>query len=131
MTCRDCIHNEVCSTYIQAGYGGDVCPHFADKSQYIKLPCKVGDTVYAVKGCFYLPHATHIHCNELIVCEIIVIKQTKKGKFILLKPLLEETFGMRSSNGWFPVKSIGKTVFLDRESAEKALREVKENDDKY
>lgn len=123
MTCKDCMHNKVCSTYVYVGDDGEACPYFANQSQYIKLPCKVGDTVYAVKGCFYLPHATHIKHNELIDCEIIVIKQTKKGKFILLKPLIDEVFGMRSANQWFPLTSIGKTVFLTKESAEKALRE--------
>lgn len=125
MTCKDCIHNKVCIVYVQIGDDGDICPHFADKAQYIKLPYKVGDTVYAVKGCFYLPHATYLKSNELIICEIIVIKQTKKGEFILLKPLIAETFGVRSANQWFPVTSIGTTVFLTRESAEKVLRERK------
>ena len=125
MTCKECMHNKVCSAYILVGDYGEICPHFANKSRYIKLPCKVGDIVYAVKGCFYLPHATHIKRNELIDCEIIVVKQTKKGKFILLKPLIDEVFGMRSANQWFPLTSIGTTVFLTRESAKKALRELK------
>lgn len=84
-------------------------------------PCKVGDIVYAQKGCFYLPHATQIKSDAIITCEVIAIKETKKGKYILLKPLLEETFGMRSANGWFPFSSVGKTVFLTR--AEAKLKE--------
>lgn len=85
-------------------------------------PCKVGDTVYAMKGCFYLPHATRIKSTDMIPCEIIVIKQTKRNKFILLKPLIEESFGMRSANCWFSFSSLGVTVFLTKEEAEKVLK---------
>lgn len=85
-------------------------------------PCKVGDVVYAKKGCFYLPHATRIKADDIITCEIIAIKETKKGKFLLLKPLLEEAFNMRSANDWFSFLAIGKTVFLTKEEAEQALK---------
>lgn len=92
-----------------------------ETGQLIIPPCKVGDIVYAQKGCFYLPHATQIKSDAIITCEVIAIKETKKGKYILLKPLLEETFGIRSANGWFPFSSVGKTVFLTR--AEAKLKE--------
>ena len=85
-------------------------------------PCKVGQTVYAIKGCFYLPHATRIKSDAIITCEVIAIKETKKGKFLLVKPLIEEAFSMRSANGWFNFSTIGKTVFLTREEAEAKLK---------
>lgn len=28
MTCKDCIHNKVCSTYVQVGDDGNACPRF-------------------------------------------------------------------------------------------------------
>lgn len=90
----------------------------------IELPCKVGDIAYSYKKCFYLPHATRIKPNAIITCEIIVIKQTKKGIHLLLKPLLDETFGKRSANMWFSLTSIGKTVFLTKEEAEARLKEL-------
>ena len=82
-------------------------------------PCKVGDIVYAVKGCFYLPHATWIKSTDIIACEIIAIKQTKRNKLMLLNPLIEECYGMRSANSWFCFSIVGKTVFLTKEEAEK------------
>lgn len=91
----------------------------------IDVPCKVGDIAYSYKKCFYLPHATRIKPNAIITCEIIVIKQTKKGIHLLLKPLLDETFGKRSANMWFSLTSIGKTVFLTKEEAEARLKELK------
>ena len=86
-------------------------------------PCKVGQTVYSQKGCFFLPYEKDINPKEVIPCEVIAIKETRWGKYILLKPLLIETYGMRSSNEWFTFSAIGKTVFLTREEAEAKLKE--------
>lgn len=111
------------------GYKG-YAEEFADyllANGVIVPPCKVGDTVYAIKGCFYLPHATRIKSDEIITCEIIAIKETKKGKFLLLKPLIEEAFNMRSANDWFSFLAIGKTVFLTKEEAEAKLKERKDD----
>ena len=84
-------------------------------------PCKVGQTVWANRDCFYLSYTEH---GKVIPCEVIGIKETKKGKYILLKPLLIETYGMRRVNRWFPFSVIGKTVFLTEEEAEQALNNV-------
>jgi len=82
-------------------------------------PCKVGQTMWGYKGCFHLPYTEH---EKIIPCEVIAIKETKKGKYILLKPLLIETYGMRKVNAWFPFSAVGKTVFLTKEEAEEALK---------
>jgi hypothetical protein len=84
-------------------------------------PCKVGQTVWGKRGCFISHPTKWENPNSLIPCEVIVIKETKKGKYILLKPLLIETYGMRKANEWFPFSAIGKTVFLTKE-AEQALK---------
>ncbi len=97
------------------------------KNGVIVPPCKVGDTVYGIKGCFFLPHATKIKHNDIIPCEVIGIKKVKKGEFILLKPLLDEAFNKRSANTWFPFSALGKTVFLTLEEAEQALKERESN----
>ncbi len=102
---------------------GQKCDMEARKADYLLAngvivpPCKVGDVVYATKGCFYLPHATQIKSDVIITCEIIAIKETKNGKFLLLKPLIEEAFNARSANDWFSFLAIGKTVFPTREEA--------------
>lgn len=50
MTCKDCIHYEVCKDLADAlEMEGCICNHyfhFKDKSRIIELPCNVGDTVY-------------------------------------------------------------------------------------
>ena len=62
MTCKNCIHVEVCRYYTNelANANGiplkveeiegllecDDCEHFKDRSRFVELPCKLGDTVY-------------------------------------------------------------------------------------
>ena len=50
MTCKDCVHYEVC--YLIEHYGADIegvedCIHFKPKSRFVELPCEVGQTVYS------------------------------------------------------------------------------------
>ena len=44
--CDNCLHYFVCPNTYEV-YGD--CPYFDDKSEYIHLPCKVGDDVYKQK----------------------------------------------------------------------------------
>jgi len=82
----------------------------------VVFPCKTGDTVYVVSGCLFYHDET-----PYTPCEVVVFKQVKqRGVMMHLRPLCEEAAGTRYHR-WFPLKSIGKTVFLTREEAEKAL----------
>lgn len=73
----------------------------------VRLPCKLGDTVWFIR-----PLTSKKEITETIV-EKIVVKE--KGIYMKLAcNALYET----------SCKSIGKTVFLTREAAEKALEEV-------
>lgn len=56
-TCKDCIHYDMCEyeyPYFvhkkeeQNADMGKECIQFKDKSRFVELPCKVGDTVYLV-----------------------------------------------------------------------------------
>lgn len=47
MTCKDCIYYEVCCDEYELAHAEN-CNNFKDKSKYIELPCKVGDTVYII-----------------------------------------------------------------------------------
>lgn len=65
----------------------------------LKLPCKVGDTVF------------HIHTIPRLRTERKVIAEVKTDSFFLALCVLEGRFG--------------KTVFLTKEEAEQALAEMK------
>lgn len=105
-TCRDCIHHEICVLLLQNTDA--VCNGFADKSRYIELPCKVGDTVYCVD------------INE------------GKGK-IAERPVANFGIGLHGLyyilyvDGYGPYTTApGEMVFTTREEAEAALRKVEE-----
>lgn len=48
MTCKDCIHNEMC--YGTHTDESPTCCDFLDRSEWVHLPCKVGDKVYQTDG---------------------------------------------------------------------------------
>lgn len=95
------------------------------KNGVIVPPCKVGDIVYA-------PHwhwGTYIN-GDIMPYQItnITITQNKKGVWTKKYRAMEVQNG--KTIDWqlnFEFDAIGKTVFLTREEAEKALSERSEN----
>ena len=130
MTCKDCLHYEACKgTYFSAKeysgilyefdgemYGDSGCEDFTDRSEWVHLPCKIGDTVYYLRGAYYLKNKNNWAVEPIKVTEFSM-KIGRNGK---LYPLSIIANGTR-----YPLTSIGKTVFLTREEAEKALGEKK------
>ena len=111
MPCKECIHNEVCSRlispseFIKLNSMADDCNMFSDKSSYLKLPCRVGDTVYFIKSTFsFLP--------------------TPKAEKVSNIRIVKYDMIFRTENRAFNDVAIGKTVFLTREEAEQALKEM-------
>ena len=80
-----------------------------EKGKLIELPCKVGDTVYEV----FKDHIPPF------------IKETKIEKIVITAKGLRLRLA-RNSFYETAVSSIGKTVFLTREEAEKRLKEMQE-----
>jgi len=79
----------------------------------VRLPCKVGDTMYYLKGGYYKPKNLCEVSEPCTVREISI--KTVKGRL---------NYGFILSNGSrYSFNSIGKTVFLFREEAEAALKE--------
>lgn len=108
MTCKDCIHKEACS-FSSAAETANHCRHYEDKSRFVELPCKVGDTVY-----FYAFVQTD-DCDGYYC-----VDQAKVSRISI------DCDGLRISiyNRYFDLSDIGKTVFLTREEAEKKLEEM-------
>lgn len=124
MTCKDCIHCDVCTQdilstdlhpYIDFSVRDDVeesCCDFKDKSKFIELPCSVGDTVY-------YPYAGKI----------------LEKKVTAYHRIYDARSGAQGIDWWYELENdesetmdadlIGKTVFLTREEAEKKLEEFK------
>ena len=47
MTCKDCIHYDVCVGRVAVG-SDKICSYFKDKSRIIELPCGIGDNIFYV-----------------------------------------------------------------------------------
>lgn len=85
-----------------------------EQGMLVRLPCKVGDTVYTLsyrydcKNDYDCKVSREWKCEENIPCEYEKkIHYVKKSQFCLTM-----------------LNSLGKTVFLTREEAEKALEEM-------
>lgn len=102
MTCKDCCHYVPCFSGGKSIWGeveqteDDHCPHFADSSRFIELPCKVGDIVYQIGA-----SANGIKIYEAKIKRIIYCTDSID----------------------FDERTIGNSVFLTRAEAEKALKE--------
>ena len=99
--CDNCLHCKVCTQHY-----ADIrnCADFADRSEWVHLPCKVGDKVYQTDG---------IRIYESVIYEINI---TSNNTICI------------TGNIAFDETAIGKIIFLTREEAEKALKEREKND---
>lgn len=102
--CIDCLHYNVCTFGKCDIISG--CPFYTNRSEWVHLPCNIGKTAYFIRN------------NKIIETSVEKIVIKKNGTYLKL-----------SCNAMYETscKSIGKTVFFDREEAEKALEGMKED----
>ena len=114
-SCNDCIHNEICQQ-IDGPFNiidaDNACEHFADRSLFVELPCKVGDTVYVIES---------IAGEEKIIQDHV---ETMGIGYYADGINIYQWDGVKT-DGYF--EDFGKNVFLTREEAEQALKERVEN----
>ena len=92
----------------------------ADKDgRVVVLPCKVGDTVYMIERIFDIDNGV---CDEICARKVI-----GHGGNNLNHLWLIGSGGI--CNAYIFVSEFGKTVFLTREEAERALREMEDKKD--
>lgn len=101
MTCKDCLHYSVCQ--YRRGREmlptGNQCKDFTASSEWVHLPCEVGDKVYQTDG-------------------IRIYESTIQG--------YNAEYGIFcTKNISFDERAIGNSIFLTREEAEKALDGMK------
>lgn len=130
MTCKDCIHYDICSynAYVQAEYSGRAvetyitidnklpCRFFKDEARYIESPCKVGDRVWCLN---------EIPQKDIFECKVSSIEMDKNNSVIVVDRIVG-IFVLQRVRGYY-FSDIGKTVFLTKEEAEKALAERSSN----
>ena len=97
---KDRLYNLMCEADLESGcvYGDCdlkfIANHLIDSGLVIVLPCKVGDTVYAIEG------------NDICENKTTEIFFNTDGKYIFDKDV------------------VGKSVFLTKEEAEAKLKEL-------
>lgn len=115
MTCKDCIHYNVCndknSSYVS-------CSNFKDKSKIIKLPCKIGSKVWVIDSYDGYSGYVFLGCNE----NYAFLGSGINGSFDV-DDICQ--YGFEEFQDYSPSAYIVplKKVFLTKESAEQALRE--------
>lgn len=137
MTCKDCIHYEVCEHFIEdkrALTANLTYPQecFKDKTLFLELPCKVGDKVYVISDTRVetatIDKICISHNNEIDVsisfdcCDVgcdgcpfaMWSHDSYSGEWFCDGEY--GNFMIRSSD-------FNKTIFLTREEAENALKE--------
>ena len=110
-SCKNCLSVDVCKN---RDVFGDMptCEHFKDRTRFVELPCKVGDTVYLILGVQ----------NRILEFTVQEIRLT--SRFLQLVFAEGSTYSIW---GYRFDLHFGKTVFLTREEAEKALEEQDSN----
>lgn len=116
-SCKGCLHFEVCKdrlgttkyydNVIAADNVEKLCPNFKDRNRFVELPCKVGDTVYLILGVQ----------NRILEFTVKEIRIT--SRFLQLIFTEGNTYSIWDYR--FDLH-FGKTVFLTREEAERALK---------
>lgn len=128
MTCKDCLHVEVCRKYV-AGLAAargleiesieelenimqaDDCEDFKSRDKVIELPCKAGDKLYTISLRYGV-----VEWNNTSVLASTDVWNTGDCKLLCFSTRLNKRVTFDGTN-------LGKSVFLTREEAEQALRE--------
>lgn len=105
ITCKDCIHYFVCEYKPKTNLVSQCADHI-DRSNFVELPCKVGDTIFCI-----------IHIlgeTEIVSSKVQRILFTEDDCRLIVQD--NNYIGLS-------VNDVGKTIFLSREEAEAALNE--------
>lgn len=125
-SCKDCLHYEAHKHFFKSDdYEKDFddyfkdkniehkCPEFTNRYEWVYLPCNIGKT-------FFRPISWKNTIDECTVSSLTQ-KADKTWKIRLTSSVFRSVFEITANE-------IGKTVFLTREEAEQALKEIEKND---
>lgn len=140
-SCKDCLHYELCryNTFQEAHYFGkdkeiyitidnnSPCKYFADRSEWVHLPCVEGTKVYKVENNTYACYdcSSYDVYNECCEYKNIDCPLTAKSPVCSRHYLEVVTCDADKDFILHHINDFGKIVFLTREEAEKALEEKK------
>ena len=130
--CQDCVHCDVCCKHKNIIRELEMdCRQYKPKSRFVELPCEVGQMVYRLDD--YVDHEECCKCEHYLIGGFGDPSECGRTKHGFKHPdciqIVEETATFGNLLRWitpslFTEKiDFGKTVFLSREEAEKALAE--------
>ena len=101
--CKDCLHYKACGGhYIEENYN---CPDFTKLSEWVHLPCKVGDKLYRIVDDVGTSK-THYKIQKYTVSGLSIVVNVK------------------DPYNRFEGYRIGRDLFLDRKEVRKLLKEM-------
>lgn len=106
---KNCYHYDMCNGRFDCEDYGCECLDFKDKFLIVELPCRVGDTVYRISTQY---HTRMKYLQETKISRI-AIDDEGIWLFCRCNPIAKCVYG--------------KTVFLTRDEAERALEECEKN----
>lgn len=106
-TCKDCLHYDTC--FLGARIVGKTCRFFANKAEWVHLPCKVGDEVFII-----IEDDEH---GDFISGGIVVSVSYQNECWIFVR----YEFGLTYHHTTY---DIGKNLFFTKEEAEKVLKQM-------
>ena len=148
--CKECVYQPMCykiKQYNRDLVTNNACEHFRDAAKMIELPVKIGDTVYVICNCTDVSKeldgtlfdtktggygtATGYYCPFEYECEAEECSNTNKIFETVVTYIYCNDFSeckkwqmyVENLKPTFLFSDFGKTVFLTREEAEKALKE--------
>lgn len=118
--CENCYHARACLNSLSENKGLNntesfVCEHYKDKSLIVELPCRVGDVLFTTE------YDCDSNSSYIEKIECISIEIHDCGISIYCKSI------ERNYDTYVP-EDFGKTVFISREEAERALEESEKNE---
>ncbi len=111
-SCKECIHFDRCKGLykfdrLQKAVSKG-CSYFKDRSRFVELPCKVGDTVYFILRSF----DGKMRINPEKVCYFTIDANELR---------------IHTTAGYFTERDMNDGVFFTRERAEQVLKEREKN----
>ena len=128
MNCRDCLHFKACYEMATANGAEEFntlfankCEDFISRSEWVHLPCKVGDTVFCLYDRDYGEYKVMTINIDTLGKPKIRVECNIHG-YEKIEDCPEGFCGQPFCVGYLGADDFGKTVFLTREEAEKALK---------
>ena len=115
MTCKDCIHYEVCVARVAVG-SDKICSYFKDKSHIIESPCGIGDSI------FYIHRGSQGN-NYILKADVlgVIVSIYEEFKRIYLRIIFEDSRGYTD----ITTATYGVNAFSSYEEAELKLKELR------